>query len=96
MPGADADTDHLMVKADVRLKAIKGEKKKGLLRFNIDRFDQKDTREAYEIETKNRFSVLETDMEAEDKCPEEIWEDMKKVYLESAEKVLGKKESQKI
>ena len=38
---------------------------------------------------------METDWAAEDKCPEEIWEDMKKIYLESAEKVLGKKECRK-
>ena len=97
MRGAEADKDHLMMKAEVRLKAVKGEgeKKKSPVRINIDRFDQKEIREEYEMETKNHFSVLETDWAADDKCPEEIWEDMKKVYLESAEKVLGKKESKK-
>ena len=38
---------------------------------------------------------METDWAAEDKCPEKIWEDMKKVYLKSTEQVLGKKESKK-
>ena len=82
MPGADADTDHMMVKAKVRLKALKGDKKKGPLRFNIDKFDNKEIREEYELETKNRFSVLECDLTSNEKCPDEIWEDMKKVYLE--------------
>ena len=95
MPGADANTDHLLVKARVRLKAMKGEKKKGPIRFNIDRFEQKEIREEYELETKNRFSILATQMAAEDKCPNEIWEEMKNIYLESAEKILGKKESKK-
>ena len=72
MPGADADTDHLLVKARFRLKAMKGEKKKGPIRFNIDRFEQKEIREEYELETKNRFSILATQMAAEDKCPNEI------------------------
>ena len=53
------------------------------------------TKRKFELETKNRFSVLECDLTANEKCPDEIWEDMKKVYLESAEKVLGKKESKK-
>ena len=37
------------------------------------------------------YAVLECDWTANEKCPDEIWDDMKKVYLESAEKVLGKK-----
>ena len=73
MPGADADTDHMMVKAKVRLKALKGDKKKGPLRFNIDKFDNKEIREEYELETKNRFSVLKCDLTSNEKCPDEIW-----------------------
>ena len=91
MPGADADTDHILVKAKVRTKAMKGQKKEGPTRFNIELFENKKFREEYELETKNRFTILESDWCSDDKCPDQIWQDMKNIYLESAEKILGKK-----
>merc|ERR1712098_783100 len=84
--------DHILVKAKIRLKAMKGQKKKGPIRFNIQRFEDPKIKEEFELETRNRFELLGTDFASEDRCPNEIWQDMKNVYLESAEKILGKRE----
>ena len=94
-PGADADTDHMLVTAKLRLKAIKSDKSEGPIKFNIDKLKDPVIKQMFEIETQNRFDTLLKDWSLDEVHPNEIWEDMKKAYLESAETVLGRKEKKK-
>ena len=60
-------------------------------KFNLDRLNDPETKRMYTVETNNRFDILLDKWDGNGVLPEEIWTAMKSVYLESAEKVLGKK-----
>ena len=94
-PTADCDTDHFLVIAKIRVKVMKSEKSKPPVRFNLEKLKDPDIKAKYEIETQNRFEILLEDWSTTEIHPNEIWEDMKKAYLESAENVLGRKERKK-
>ena len=90
-PGADCNTDHILVTAKLRLKAYAKKKPKANFRYDLDKLKDEETKEAFQIETENRFSALLTEWTAEEKLPNELWEDMKKVWAETAEALLGKR-----
>ena len=68
---------------------LKAEKAEGPVRFNLQKLKDPDTKLKYEVETHNRFEALLEDWS------NEIWEDMKKIYIECAENILGRKERKK-
>ena len=92
-PGADSDSDHLLIKMKVRIKAIKQKQPSRPSRFNVELMKDDDSTAStdYNIETNNRFDALLKLWNENESLPEEIWTEMKKVYLETAESVLGTK-----
>ena len=94
-PGTDCDTDHILVSAKIRLKALKIPLKKPSPKYDIEKLQDPKTASIFALETSNSFSKLLEVWAEEDKMPEEIWKDMKKVYTEAAESTLGRKKSKK-
>ncbi|KAL4703246.1 hypothetical protein ACJJTC_006493 [Scirpophaga incertulas] len=89
--GADIDSDHHLVVAEVRLKvavALRTEATHKIgKRFEVNRLRDKNTHAAFKIELRNRFSVLETDSTSVDT----EWNHIKMVYTETSSVVLGHK-----
>ena len=89
MRGADANSGHHMVMGKVRLKLCSTKRKsKERIIFDTTKLQDPCVKEAFRLEVCNRFQVLATD-DIED--IEERWGQFKKVYNESAKKVLGEK-----
>lgn len=89
--GADIDSDHHLVVAEVRLKvavarAAGGPGKIGR-RFDVNKLQDPDTRRVFQLELRNRFSVLDV---AADSLDEE-WNRIKVAYTETSSAVLGHK-----
>ena len=82
-PSADCGTDHELLVAVLQLK-LKCKKKPP----RTIRYDVKDITEDFTIEIKNRFKVLLMDIE--EKEPEELAQETKKIYNETAAKHLKK------
>ena len=59
-------------------------------RFNIQKLKKPEERKKFKLELRNRFAVLE-DIQ-EEKGVKEIWNNIKNVLIETAEKVIGKRE----
>ena len=81
--------------AKIRLKVLKAQKAEAPVRFNLQKLKDPDTKLRYEVETHNRFEALLEDWSTAEAHPNEIWEDMKKIYIECAENILGRKERKK-
>ena len=94
-PGADCDSDHNLVAAKVKLKAYKILKPKMIQRFALDNLLDENTALDYNLETSNRFEKLTEEWIINDAYPDEIWNEMKNVYLETAETIIGKKKTKK-
>ena len=93
MRGADANSDHHMVMGKVRLKLCSTKRKsKERIIFDTTKLRDPCVKEAFRLEVSNRFQVLATE-DVED--IEEKWGQFKKVYNESAKKVLGEKRRMK-
>ena len=89
MRGADANSDHHMVVGKVRLKLCSTKKKsKERIIFDTTKLRDPCVKEVFRLEISNRFQVLAAD-DIED--IEERWGQFKKVYNESARKVVGEK-----
>ncbi|KAJ8717892.1 hypothetical protein PYW07_005822 [Mythimna separata] len=91
--GADIDSDHHLVVAEVRLKvavarATGGPGRLGR-RFDVNKLSDLDTRRAFRLELRNRFSGLE---EVADSLDEE-WNRIKMAYTETSSVILGHKSS---
>ena len=84
-PGADCDTDHTLVAATFRLKAYKKEKPKVKAKFDVDKLNDPQIKSAYQLELKNRFSILLEDWTTNMKTPNKLWEEMKVAFTVAAE-----------
>lgn len=91
LPGTDCDTDHILVTAKIRFKAMKVSKKKPSPKFDTEKLENPDIASSFQIELSNRFTQLMEVWTESDKLPEELWNDMKKVYIDTAEEKLGRK-----
>ena len=87
-PNADCETDHELLVATMKLK-LKHKKK-----FTRPiRYDLQEIKEEFNIETKNRFEALLEDIE--EKEPDEIANEAKRIFMETAEKHLNKRRVKK-
>ena len=95
MRGADANSDHHLVLARLKLKLcrVKRERKDGRKLYDTMKLRDQQIKEQFRIEVRNRFEALANneDDSNEDDSIEHGWSQFKKVYSESAEAVLGER-----
>ena len=93
---ADVESDHNLVVAKVKLKLASVGKQKRR-RFNYQKLEQKEVKQKFTIELKNRFSCLQVDATDEEHSEEPTvsaslekrWKTFKDSYNDTAKKVLG-------
>lgn len=93
-PGPDADSDHNLVVAKIRLKAHSKKNKQALRKYAVEKLQDDEHRKAYLIETENRFEAL-VDTITEEQTPNELLSNMEKVWRQSAEKIIGYRHTKK-
>ena len=93
-PGADHDTDHIYLESRVRLKTFRCQTSKMAVKHDIDRLNDPDIKEQYTIAVENKFEVL-LDMTDEEKRPDELMNQIKDIFLQTAEEKLGKRKGKK-
>ena len=86
MPGADIDSDHNLLIADMRLKLKRPKKSANIPKYDIESLKNQDISQKYSIEVSNRFQLL-SDTE---RTPNELWNVVKDTIHETASKILGK------
>ncbi|XP_022838074.1 uncharacterized protein LOC111365110 [Spodoptera litura] len=89
--GADIDSDHHLVVAEIRLKiavahAYRGPGRVGR-RFEVSKLHDPGTRKSFQLELRNRFATLEAAVDSLD----EEWNRIKVAYTETSSNVLGHK-----
>lgn len=94
-PGADCDSDHELVQSTFRLKAFKNKARKANAKFDLEKLKDDKVRLQYTIQTENRFHALMADWSANEKCPEELWSEIKETITETALETIGKRKRQK-
>ena len=93
-PGADGDTDHNLLTAKMKMKGFKKKSSNSSpKRYDLQKLQDPETKNSFQLETNNRFQVLLEHVE--EKMPEALWDDIKKVFNETANKVLGVKKTKK-
>ena len=91
-PAVDCESDHILVWANLRMKAYRNSKRTTPhLKYDLEKLQIEEFREEYAVETRNRFTALLDDWRVNERMPDEMWEEMSKIYTESADKTLGKK-----
>ena len=96
-PAVDCESDHILVWANLRMKAYRNSKRiTPHLKYDLEKLQIEEFREEYAVETRNRFTALLDDWRVNERMPDEMWEEMSKIYTESADKTLGKKERETI
>ena len=91
-PAVDCESDHNLVWANLRMKAYRSSRKTPPhLKYDLEKLQNDEVRERYTVETSNRFTVLLDDWRANERMPDEMWEEISKIYKESADKTLGRK-----
>ena len=87
--GADVGSDHQLVIATLKLKLKAPNKKVDRVpRYNTMKLLENEHKEAFVLECRNRFAVLETITEEERTINEE-WRDIRNVYQSVGREVLG-------
>ena len=66
------------------------------LKYDLEKLQIEEFREEYAVETRNRFTALLDDWRVNERMPDEMWEEMSKIYTESADKTLRKKNRETI
>ena len=88
--GADANSDHFLVAATIKLKLRKvipqSQQRK---RLDIPKLKCPHTKAAFALELKNRFSALSGEDGTEKDNVSQKWDTIKKIYCTTAEAVLG-------
>ena len=90
-PGVDCDSDHVLVTANVRMKAFKNDSGTCPVKYDLDKLEDEELKQQYAVETHNRFTVLLSDWRANESMPDEIWTDMSKAYKDIAAEKVGPK-----
>ena len=91
-PAVDCESDHIFVWANLRMKAYRNSRKTTPhLKFDLDKLQNSEYRDRYAVETRNRFTVLLDDWQANERMPDEMWAEISKIYKESADKTIGRK-----
>ena len=91
-PGADHDTDHILLVAKLKMKGYRKSQNCTFVRFDLEKL-QKEAGAEFKLKTENRFEALLQIQE--EKLPEELWQEMKQIWKETAESTLGKQQSKK-
>ena len=87
--GADAASDHNLLVCNLRLK-LQGAKKfeeRSCKRYNVSSLKDRNKLEAFKLTLRNRFSALSEDTDLETQ-----WKEVKDMYTDSCNEVLGKQE----
>jgi len=87
-PGADRDTDHNLLIATMKVRLARQKRTEMLKRLDVEELNGS---KGYTYETKiaNRFEALKYVIE--EKTPNELWEETKKVLITTAEEIVGYK-----
>ena len=89
-PGADYDTDHILITAKLRLKTFRiPNPSNAPIRYNLDRLGNTQTANEYAVTIENRFQVLLDEWD-EEASINHIWNDMETIWKDSADEILGK------
>ncbi|CAG2240028.1 unnamed protein product [Mytilus edulis] len=93
--GADVNSDHHLViaKLQLKLKKVPDNNKPGRKILHVNRLKEPEIKEKFVIELRNRFRVLEEIDPTEDNSIEKKWENIKEVYQNTSEKIIGFRKS---
>ena len=86
LPGADCGTDHKLLIADVKIKLKRIKRAKQTLIYDVGNIGLK-----FAVEVKNRFNGLQL----ADREPEELWNDIRDIVKETADKMEPKAKKRK-
>ena len=91
--GADAASDHHLVVATllIKLKAYNDQARRPLHKFNVHSLKEKEKKEEFKIELRNKFSVLSL---LPEETVEEQWHSLREVWTTTCNTILGKKTRQ--
>ena len=87
LPGADCGTDHNLLIADVKIKLKRIKRAKQTLRYDVENIGLE-----FAVEVKNRFNGLQL----ADREPEELWNDIRDIVKETADKRVPKAKRKKV
>ena len=92
--GADVSSDHHLVigKVKLKLKNYASGKEKTGARYDINQLNDGEMRNKFNVACSNRFDVLSSliDGDMEPTNVEDMWKDIKDVWLDSCEEVIGR------
>ena len=80
-PGADHDTDHILLQAKIRTKVYKCQAKKIATKHDLERLNDDNIRIEYTIATENKFEQLLNAADTDDRTPEELLNSVKDDFL---------------
>ena len=84
--GADAASDHYLLVMKIKLKLQRNpDRARTNARFDTQKLENEMFKSKFSVELRNRFAVLEVEENINEDCMQ-----MEKVYIETAEKVLGR------
>ncbi|XP_065570288.1 uncharacterized protein LOC136033466 [Artemia franciscana] len=85
--GSQSGSDHRLVAAKILLRLATRKKNKPKVSFDIVKLQDKEVRQALNLELINRFDALSSD---ENITPDKRWETFKTVMTETADEILGR------
>ncbi|XP_065584586.1 uncharacterized protein LOC136043608 [Artemia franciscana] len=85
--GSQSGSDHRLVAAKILLRLAIRRKNKSKVGFDIGKLQDKEVRQALNLELTNRFDALSSD---ENLTPDKRWETFKTVMIETADEILGR------
>ena len=88
-PGADCGTDHQLLISTMKLKLRRIKRQRKPARYDVSKIS-----DSYRVEVKNRFQKLMED-DPEESTPEELWQEIKSVVIDTASTTIPKRKSKK-